>query len=144
MNDTGQVEQAAKRAIARAKGRGAEEVTPDDLLMGALLEISRFGIAWIGERPIDVGRLSENGGFPEEAATAGSDTASGETASSAPAYDAGSVALLERAAGLARDDGAVNMGLGHLLAAFPDVECGLLARIFRDQGISEVQWRAEL
>lgn len=137
MIERGQVERAAKRAIARAKSRGTADVTPDDLLLGALGEISRFGIAWIGERAVDLHRLSGNGEATSSAETQASSGA-------APAYSAASVELLERAAGLAREDGAVNMGLVHLLAAFPEVECELLAEIFREHGISGVQWRAEL
>jgi len=61
MTESGQVERAARRAIARAKARGAAEVVPDDLLVGALSDVSRFGVAWIGRWAVDVGALAANG-----------------------------------------------------------------------------------
>lgn len=133
MTESGQVERAARRAIARAKARGASEVVPDDLLVGALSEVSRFGVAWIGRWAVDVGTLAANG--------------AGEAPDApvpAPAYASSTVELFERAAALAREDGAGSMGLVHLLAAFADVECGLMEALRREHGFSDVEWRGEL
>lgn len=132
MTESGQVERAARRAIARAKERGDVEVTPDDLLVGALSEVSRFGVAWIGRWAVDVRALDGDGrGRSDGGATA-------------PAYAPATVELFERAAALARGDGAGTMGLVHLLAAFTSVECGLMETLRREHGFSEVEWRAEL
>lgn len=149
MTESGQVERAARRAIARAKARGDTEVTPDDLLVGALSEVSRFGVAWIGDRAVDVRALARNGASADRGSSAPSASGSdggaeeGPTAP-APAYSPATVELFERAAALARGDGAGSMGLVHLLAAFTDVECGLMETLLREHGFSEVEWRAQL
>ena len=146
MTETGQVERAARRAIAMAKDRGEEEVTPDDLLMGALAEVSRFGIAWIGEWPVDVRALGNGGGGVRTAKEGGS--AGGlripDTSSPAPAYAETTVGLFERAAALARQDGSASTGLVHLLAAFADTECGLMAELRDRYGFTGADWRAAL
>lgn len=132
MTESGQVERAARRAIARAKARGDVEVTPDDLLVGALSEVSRFGVAWIGRWAVDVRALGESARSESENRT------------TAPAYAPATVELFDRAAALAREDGAGSMGLVHLLAAFTNVECGLMETLRREHGFSDVAWRAEL
>lgn len=145
---TRRVERAARRAIARAKRRSAEEVTPDDLLVGALLEASRFGIAWIGEWALDVRALEDGAGGGGRDAATGSEVDAGDRApeASAPAtaYSPGSVQLFERAALLARREGATSLGLPHLLAAAGERDDGLMAEIRRRYGFSEVEWRAAL
>ena len=151
MTESGQVERAARAAITRAKGRGAEEVSPDDLLVGALDELSRFGIAWIGGWALDVRPLDGLGNDgrsdgripsapdPEPAGVAGEDSEV-----RAPAYAPATVDLFERAAALAREDDASRMGLVHLLAAFTDVRCGLMASLRDAHGFTDVEWRAAL
>lgn len=136
MNESRQVEQAARRAISLAKGRGREEVTPDDLLAGALAELSRFGIAWIGEWAIEVPALGDGaamsrGDVPDEAPPA-------------TVYAPATVELFERAAAAAREDGSTGIGLVHLLVAVTDVECGLLAELGERYGFSDTEWRAAL
>ncbi|MDP2481204.1 MAG: helix-turn-helix domain-containing protein [Candidatus Palauibacterales bacterium] len=137
MTETGQVEWAARRAIGRAKRRGDAEVTADDLLVGALAEISRFDVAWIGDRAVDLRALCLPEEEPSEAADAAPDAV-------LPAYGPGAVELFERAAHLAREDGAGSTGLVHLLAAVADVPSPLRDRLFSDLGLSDAEWRAEL
>ncbi|HKK07732.1 MAG TPA: helix-turn-helix domain-containing protein [Gemmatimonadota bacterium] len=137
MTETGQVERAARRAIGLARRRGDDEVRADDLLVGALAEISRFDVAWIGERAVDLRELRT----ADEAATGGD--GAGPEASS-PAYGRAAVELLERAAGLAREEGAGSTGLVHLLAAFADVPTPLRDRLFAQIGLCATEWRAEL
>lgn len=136
MTGSRQVERAARRAIARAKGRGDEEVTPDDLLVGALAEVSRFGIAWIGEWALEV-RALEDG-------SAGATAEVPDEPPPAAVYSPATVELLERAAAVAREDGSSGIGLVHLLVAFTEVECGLLAELGERYGFSESEWRAAL
>lgn len=136
MNETGQVERAARRAIGLAKRRGDDEVGADDLLLGALEEISRFGIAWIGERAVDLRALC---GEDREPAGGGAGPAA-----AAPAYGQAVVELFERAAALAREEGSGSTGLVHLLAVFADVSTPLRDRLFARTGLSAAQWRAEL
>lgn len=134
--ETGQVERAARRAIARAKRRGSTEVTADDLLVGALEEVSRFGVAWIGDWAVDVAAL--------DGATETSGTAAPEGAGSAPAYGADAVGIFERAAAIAREDGSASLGLVHLLVAFAGEECGVMTELRRRHGLSAADWRAAL
>lgn len=145
---TRRVERAARRAIARAKRRSAEDVTPDDLLVGALLEASRFGIAWIGEWALDVRALEDGAGGSGRDAAAGSNADAGdrppEASAPATAYSPESVQLFERAALLARREGATSLGLSHLLAAAGEREDGLMAELRRRYGFSKVEWRAAL
>ncbi|HKK28687.1 MAG TPA: helix-turn-helix domain-containing protein [Gemmatimonadota bacterium] len=135
--ETGQVERAARRAIGLARRRGDDEVSAGDLLVGALAEISRFDVAWIGDRPVDLRALC----ITDVAAPGGNGT--GPTSAS-PAYGQGAVELFERAAGLARLDGSGSTGLVHLLAAFADLSTPLRDRLFDEMGFSAAEWRAEL
>lgn len=137
MTETGRVERVARRAIARAKRRGAAEVSADDLLLGALGEISRFGVAWIGDRAVDVEALG-NGAGAADGATGNAAPVPG------PAYSPAVVDLLDRAAEVARADGSPSMAIVHLLVAFGEVECGLMAELRRRHGFDDVAWRAAL
>lgn len=136
MTETDQVVRAARRAIARAKRLGRREVTPDDLLVGLLREISRFGMAQVGGWAIDIEALDredeERKVVEQSPATEG------------PAYAPEAVRLFERAAAVAREDGAAGLGLIHLLVAFADVEDGAMARLRRAHGLSSADWRAAL
>lgn len=136
MTGSVRVQRAARRAIARARALEADEITPDDLLAGALLEIGRFGIAWIGDWPIEVAGL-ENGAGPDQ-------EPGPDEPAPASVYGPAVVELFERAAAVAREDGAANMGLVHLLVAFTEVDCELLAELGERHGFSEPEWRAAL
>lgn len=136
MTESRQVERAARRAIARAKSRGDEQVTPDDFLVGALAELSRFGIAWIGEWAVELRALED-----------GAPGSWGEVPDDSPpatAYTATTVELLEQAAAVAREDGSAGIGLVHLLVALTEVDCELLAELGERYDFSEWEWRATL
>lgn len=141
-SETRAVERAARRAIARTKARADEEVTPDDLLAGALMEMSRFGVAWVGEWAIDT-RALENGA-PEDDRAPDAGAEGGAGTDPATTYSRDAVELFERAAALAREEGATGIGLIHLLAAIAEADCGLMADLRRRYGFSDVQWRAAL
>lgn len=137
MRETDPVSRAARAAIARAKTRGGEEVTPDDLLAGALAELARFGVALVGPWAIDVGSL--------DGAGAATETADGDGSSSPrPSYAEASVAVFEEASRLAGRDGSATLGLVHLLAALGEREDGLMAGLRERHGFTAVQWRAAL
>ncbi len=52
--ETDTVVRAGRAAIARAKSDGRADVCPDDLLIGVLQTIARFGIVRIGPWTIDL------------------------------------------------------------------------------------------
>lgn len=134
------VSRAAHAAIRRAKARNDSEVTPDDLLIALLAEISRFGVARIGPWYIDVDALAgPEVGPGDPAPDAGADGASAPR----PRYAEPTVALFERGAGIARRDGSSTTRLVHLLVAFSDEE-GLMAELREAHGFTGVEWRAAL
>ena len=124
---------ATQGAIARAKRRGDQEVTPDDLLIGLLQAVARFGIAFIDPWTIDLEALGE--APVEEAASGG-----GSKAAYAPA----TAALFDRAAGIARQDGASKVALVHLLVAYAPEDNGFMRQLKQTYGFSATEWRAAL
>ncbi len=124
---------ALRAAIARAKQRGASEVDPDDVLMGCLLHIARFGIARIGSYIIDLEAFGADWTKPQ--APAGGTVA----------YSEATVALLDRASSIAAADTSSRVTLPHLLAAFvPFSSSGLMAALAESYGITAAGWRAAL
>lgn len=143
MTESVQVERAARAAIARAKARGDENVTPDDLLEGALAQVSRFGIAWIGPWPIDM-RDRDDGAAGDGGDAVEADPADDDGLDPAATYTRPTVRVFERATALAREDGSASTGLIHLLAALADEDCDLMAEIRERHGFSSREWRATL
>lgn len=150
---------AARAAIGRAKRRGDDEVTPDDLLVGALGQLSRFGIALVGPWALDVSELEGDSEVPglipgegadgdgssprgEESPGGDSDTDGGPARG--PRYADAAVAVFEEATRLARRDGAAALRLVHLLAALGEHEDGLMARLRERYGFTPLEWRAAL
>lgn len=159
MRESDPVSRAARAAIARAKRRGGEEVTPDDLLAAGLSEVARFGIALVGPWAIDVTDLdgasaarefstrdgtgrdgTRSGPLPGDAG--GSD--SGTRPARGPRYADTAVAVFEEAARLARQDGAATVHLVHVLAALGGRKDGLMCRLRERYGFTPVEWRAAL
>ena len=124
------MQEATSLAITRAKENGAEEVTADDLLLGCLKVVSRFGVVEIGPAIVDLEGL-------------GVDwlRAPGQIRGKA-AYSQAVVDILDRAALIARHDGAAKVGIEHLLAAFAADECEVMSKLRRQHGISSASWRA--
>lgn len=149
---------AARAAIGRAKRGRRTEVTPDDLLIGALGEIARFGIAQVGPWTLDVTALEGNDAAP--GADGGSDATGGpnpgdgaerpgsteaaDTALSGPRYAEAAVADFEAAAVVAREEGAESLELVHLLVALGERDDGLMARLRERHGFTPTEWRAAL
>ncbi|MAE40867.1 MAG: hypothetical protein CML07_08120 [Psychrobacter sp.] len=126
------VMQATKRAIARAKRRGDTEITPDDLLVGLLFAIGRFGIALIEPWAIDLAALEEPFTGPEP---------SGRKPK--PAYTPATATIFDRAATLARQEGSSVEPI-HLLAAYAEEEGGLMGSLKSTYGIADTEWRTAL
>ena len=127
MNDS---ELAASFAIFAAKQSGANEVTPDHILLGCLRAISRFGIATLGPWSLDLEALGvdwvrQPGGGRSKVA-----------------YSEEAVGLFDRAALIAKSTGDSGVGVNHLLAAFAAEEGGLMGELKRMHGITSAGWRA--
>lgn len=144
MKEVGSLERAARAAIARAKGRGAGEVGPDDLLAGALSEIARFGVAQVGPWAVDVCELDGGAARDERRQSDDDPPAARSAGSSAPRYADAAVAVFEEASRLAREDGAATVALVHLLAVLGEREDGLMARLRERHGFTPFEWRAAL
>src|ERR1700683_2963764 len=116
MNDA---DLAASFAIFAAKQRGADEVTPDHILLGCLRAISRFGIATLGPLSLDLEQLGvdwmrqPDGPRPEAT------------------YAQEAVDLSDRAAQIAKSAGERGISVNHLLAAFAAEEAGLMGGLKR-------------
>jgi excisionase family DNA binding protein len=121
---------AASFAIFAAKQAGADEVTPDHLLLGCLQAISRFGIVTLGPWSLDLEALGVDWVRPP--------------AGPRPkvAYSQEAVNLLDRAAQIAKSIGDPAVGENHLLAAFAAEEAGLMGELKRAHGITSASWRA--
>jgi excisionase family DNA binding protein len=123
---------ATSFAIFAAKQRGAEEVTPDHILLGCLRAISRFGIAALGPWSLDLEALGidwvrqPDGPRPKVA------------------YSQAAVDLFDRAAHIAKSAGETGVGVNHLLAAFATEENGLMGELKRGHGITSASWRAAI
>jgi excisionase family DNA binding protein len=127
MNDT---ESAALFAIALARKRRLEEIGPDELLIGCLQTRSQFGIVEIGPWVLDLEALGIDwleSPMPTKVA-----------------YSERAVEIFDRAARIAKADGAAAMRVNHLLAAFAPEESGLMGELKKVNGITSASWRAAL
>ena len=125
-----EMELAAAFAIARAKSRGLAEVGPDELLLGALQAVSRFGVVQLGPTLLDLEELGLD--WMERS----------KPTADKPSYSASAVALFDLAAQIAKSDGVKAIGLDHLLVAFANEDSGLMRDLKRRYGISGAGWRA--
>ncbi len=132
------VTRSASTALALAAERSVPEAEPDDLLAGLLLVLSRFGIVWVGERALDLEALGVRWPSRRRAAN----EANG--ASPKIAYSAATAEVFDRAAGIARRDGARRTEAIHLLAAYAGESRGLMGEIKRRYRLTAADWRAEL
>lgn len=123
---------AARLAIARARQRGSDLVTPDDLLDGLLRCAARFGVVLLGPWIIDLEKLDE---APIEGVEANGPKV---------AYADETAAIFDRAAAVARRDGSPHVEIVHMLVAFADEEGGLMGRLKRSHDIDSATWRASL
>ncbi len=129
-NEADGVQEATAFAIARAKVGGATEVTADDLLVGCLRAVSRFGVVEIGRAVIDLELLGVD--WLHRA-----DAAKGKVS-----YSQAVVDILDRAAIIAKRDGADKVRIDHLLVAFAGSDCAMMAQLQTQYGITSASWRA--
>jgi len=127
------LEDVAARAIQNAKQQGRPEVLGDDLLLGCLVEVARFGVAHIGSWHIDLAPFGIDWMHPGAAAQTGS-----------VAYSDEVVALLDRAALVAKLDHAQQPRVVHLLACFAEKRDGIMEALRRQFGFDSLAWRAAL
>lgn len=123
-------ELAASFAIALAKKRNRTEVGTDELLLGCLQVISRFGVVQMGPWTFDLEELDVDWLDNLEKKEP-------EVAYSQPAAD-----LFDRAARIATADGSGSIRVSHLLAAFAIENEGLMGHLKRSYGITNANWRA--
>ena len=121
---------ALKHSIGRAKHRGQDEVTADDLLVGCLQAISRFGVVELGNWAIDLEELGVEWRTPHPKNDA------------RLAYSDRVVEILDRAAILSKLEGAGRIGVEHVLVCFAEETGGLMGTLRERYGIESVRWRA--
>ena len=119
----------AAHAIERARSRGADRIEPDDLLAGLLLAVSRFGIVDFGPLAIDLEPLELQFDLPTP------------EPSVKPAYSPEAAAVFDRAARIARGDGAGLLAPIHLLVALGDPSIPIFARIAHLYRLDSASWR---
>jgi excisionase family DNA binding protein len=123
---------AASNAIQIARQRGLTEIGPDELLLGCLQALCRFGIAQFGPWTFDVEVLGVDWLKPP--------AQTGESAK--VAYSDATVVIFDRAAQIARLDGCPDIRLEHLLVAFAKEETGLMEELRRTYSVDSAGWRA--
>ena len=124
-------ESAALCAVALAKKRGSAEVAADELLLGCLHAISRFGIVQLGPWTIDVEALGVD--WLDRPERNGAKVA----------YSQAVVDILDLAARIARSDDSP-IRVEHMLAAFAGEDTGLMRELKKKHGITSSAWRAAL
>lgn len=120
---------ALRAAIAAAKGRGELEISSDDLLLGSLYSISRFGVVRLGPWTIDLEPFGLNWMV--------------EPPRQEPkvVYSEAVVKILDQAAALARIENSA-VGVEHVLVCFAGNQTGLMAKLRSRYAIDPAAWRA--
>ena len=121
---------ALRFSIGRAKLRGHGDVSADDLLLGCLYAISRFGTVEFGGWLIDLEDLGIDWTAPQPKSEA------------KLSYSDQVVEILDRAAVLSKMEGAGKIGIAHLLACFSKETGGVMGTLREQYGIDELRWRA--
>ena len=124
---------ASAHGIAHARARSDKDVSPDDLLLGALEAVSRLGVAILGPLTLDLRPLRAADGNGAAA-----------TPEEKPRYAPATATVFDQAAAIARVDGEPRVRLVHVLAAFEFDESELLGRLGEQHGFDEGAWRAAL
>ena len=123
---------AMRLAIGRAKRRNSETVTLDDVLVGLLQSMARFGIVFLGRLSIDLEALGD------------SDTDEADAIGPKVSYSPEAAALFDRAAAVARRERSPHIAPIHMLAAFANEDSGLMGRLKETYGIDACDWREAL
>ncbi len=110
--------------------RGLAEVTPDELLLGALQAAAQFGVVQLGALTLDLEELGVDWlQHPEKSGAK-------------VAYSESAVAVFDQASRIAKAEGAGSIGIDHLLAAFATDDGGLMRDLKERYGITSASWRA--
>ncbi len=124
------IDAATEYAVALAKRRGADQVSPDDVLLGCLQAVSRLGVVKLGPWLFDLKALGVDWMDPP--------SKPGPKVS----YSDDVVEIFDRAARIARADSSSGVCLLHLLAAFAEEEFGLMGKLKAEYDIGSAAWRA--
>jgi excisionase family DNA binding protein len=130
--DTDRVIAGSCQAIERARSRGIESIEPDDLLVGLLVSVARFGIVDLGGVVLDLTALGLRFDLP------------GPDVSIKPRYTSAAAAVFDRAARVARGDGAAGIAPIHLLAVLGEPSVPTFGRITAACGLDATGWRRAL
>jgi excisionase family DNA binding protein len=128
-------ELAASLSIRIARARGLSETGPDELLLGCLLALSRFGVVRMGRLTIDLEAL----GIDWLALSSRAEAS--RTGSAKVSYSEAVVGILDRAAAIARADAGSEVRIEHMLVAFTGEERGVMGELKRLYGIDGFAWR---
>ncbi len=123
---------ATSHAIERARAQGRNELEPDDLLIGFLYAVSRFGIVRLGNLAIDLLALGIRFDLIEPAPGV------------KPRYSARTAACFDRAARLARADGLPQICPIHYLAVLGEPGVASFDALMATHGLDHAQWRSAL
>lgn len=123
---------ATTHAIERARAQGRNEVEPDDLLIGFLLAVSRFGVAQIGSVSVDLVALGLRFDLDEPEPGV------------KPRYSLRAAGAFDRAVRVARGDGAGRVLPIHFLAVLGEPGVPTFDRLAANHGLDYASWRAAL
>lgn len=126
------VSAALRFSIGTARSRGSGDVSPDDLLLGCLFVLSRFGTVELGNWVFDLETLGVDWTAPHP------------KGDNRLAYSDQVVAILDRAASISRQDGAPRIGVEHVLVCFAAETGGVMGVLRERYGVDSVRWRAAL
>ncbi len=129
------VVEATRYALAVARADRKREVDPDDLLLGALHSIARFGIVTIGPLAFDLRVLDGRGTAP---------ILPPPSDAPGPSYTPETAGIFDRAAAVAKTDGSSRIRLVHLLVALGESPGGILEDLRRVYAFDDSAWRAAL
>lgn len=123
---------ATSHAIERARAQGRTELEPDDLLIGFLYAVSRFGIVRLAHLTIDLLALGLRFDLIEPAPGV------------KPRYSARTAGCFDRAARLARADGLPQICPIHYLAVLGEPGVATFDVLAATHGVDHAGWRAAL
>lgn len=127
--DPNRVLTGAMHAMELARSRGAQEISPSDLLTGQLLAVARFGIVEFGDRALDLALLDLPYDMPAPELTV------------RPQYGAAVQEVFTRAARICRGDGGGQLRPLHLLVALSDPTLPPMQRVLVALEVDGAGWR---
>jgi excisionase family DNA binding protein len=123
---------ASSHAIERARAQGRGEIEPDDLLIGFLYAVSRFGIARVGPLAVDLLALGLRFDVAEPRRGV------------KPRYSARAAGYFDRAARVARGDGLAGIRPIHFLAVLGEPGVPTFDALAASHHVDHAGWRSAL